>query len=102
MTQIPLETGLLLAAIIFLLGFTGVMIRRNIIFMLVSIEIMMNATILAFIVASTHLHDVDGQVMALFIFAVAAAEVAIGLALVVQIYRKYSTLDIKVLNKLKD
>lgn len=102
MTHLPVNIGLLLAAIIFLLGLTGVLIRRNIIFMLLSLEIMMNAVALAFVVGSSHWMNVDGQVMVLFIYAVAAAEVAVGLALVLQMHRQYKTMDVNELSNLKD
>ncbi len=102
MTDLPINMGLLLAGILFLLGLVGVLIRRNVIFMLLSVEIMMNAAALAFVVAGTHWMKVDGQVMVLFIYAVAAAEVAVGLALVLQMYRLHKTVDIKELNELKD
>lgn len=93
MTPIPMEHGLLLAGMLFTLGFIGVLVRRNIIFMLLSIEIMLNAAGLAFIVAGAHWGQVDGQVMFVFILAVAAAEVAVGLALVLQLFRRFKTLD---------
>jgi len=93
LTPIPMEHGLLLAGMLFTLGFIGVLVRRNIIFMLLSIEIMLNAAGLAFIVAGAHWGQVDGQVMFVFILAVAAAEVAVGLALVLQLFRRFKTLD---------
>ncbi len=102
MTGIPTEVGLLLAGILFFLGLVGVMARRNIIFMLLSIEIMMNAAALAFVVAGARWGNVDGQIMVLFIYAIAAAEVAVALALVLQIYRQHKTVDINELTSLKD
>ncbi len=94
--------GLLLASILFLIGLVGVLTRRNILFILMSIEIMLNATELAFIVAGAHWLQPDGQVMFLFILAMAAAEVALGLALILQMHRQHKTLDSNVLNLLKD
>lgn len=94
MASIPMEHGFILAAILFCLGLTGVMVRRNILFMLISLEIMLNAAGLAFIVAGYHLGDPDAQVMFLFILAVAAAEVSVGLALVLRLYSHFHTLDI--------
>ncbi|NIP41198.1 MAG: NADH-quinone oxidoreductase subunit NuoK, partial [candidate division Zixibacteria bacterium] len=82
MTAIPMEHGLLLAAILFMLGLIGLLVRRNIIFMLLSIEIMLNAAGLAFVVAGARWAQVEGQIMFMFILAMAAAEVAVGLALV--------------------
>jgi NADH-quinone oxidoreductase subunit K len=101
MIDISLETGLLLSGILFALGLTGVMIRRNIVFMLMSIEIMLNAAGLAFIFSGAFWHQADGQVMFLFILAVAAAEVSVGLGLIILIYKKFKTLDIDELSKMK-
>ena len=75
------------------LGLVGVLVRRNIIFMLMSIEIMLNAAGLAFVVAGSRWGQADGQIMFLFILAMAAAEVAVGLALVLQLYHRFGTLD---------
>ncbi len=93
MTAIPMEQGLLLAAILFVLGLTGVLVRRNLIMMLMSLEIMLNATGLAFIVAGSRWGQADGQVMFLLILTLAAAEVGVGLGLVLQIFRRLQTLD---------
>ncbi|MGB6067338.1 MAG: NADH-quinone oxidoreductase subunit NuoK [Desulfomonilaceae bacterium] len=93
MSAIPMEHGLILAGILFALGTVGVLVRRNIIFMLMSIEIMLNAAGLAFIVAGAARQQADGQIMFIFILTMAAAEVAIGLALVLQLYHRFSTLD---------
>jgi NADH-quinone oxidoreductase subunit K len=93
MASIPMEQGLFLAAILFTIGLLGVLLRRNIVFVLVSIEIMLNAAGLGFVVAGSHWGQPDGQVMLIFILAVAAAEVAIGLALVVLFYRRFKSLD---------
>jgi len=95
-----MEHGLLLAGILFALGLTGVLVRRNIIFLLMSIEIMLNAAGLAFVVAGARWGAVDGQVMFLFILAVAAAEVSVGLALVLLMFQKMKTLDTNILNQL--
>ena len=93
MANIPVEHGLILAAILFLLGLVGVLARRNIVFVLMSIEIMLNAAGLAFIVAGSKWNQPDGQVMFFFILAMAAAEVSVGLALVLQLERGFKTLD---------
>jgi NADH-quinone oxidoreductase subunit K len=85
--------GLLLASLLFALGLTGLLVRRNVIFMLLSIEIMLNAAGLAFIVAGSRWGQADGQVMFMFILAMAAAEVAVGLALMLQMARQLGTLD---------
>lgn len=102
MVTISMNTGLLLSAVLFLIGLVGVLSRRNILFILMSIEIMLNATGLAFVVAGAHWMQADGQVMFLFIVAMAAAEVALGLALILQMHRQHKTLDSNVLNLLKD
>jgi NADH-quinone oxidoreductase subunit K len=94
--------GLLLAAILFLLGLIGVMTRRNILFILMSLEIMLNAAGLAFVVAGAHWMQADGQVMFIFILAMAAAEVSVGLALILQMHRHHKTVDTDVLNVLRD
>jgi NADH-quinone oxidoreductase subunit K len=101
MQVIPMEHGLLLAAILFIMGMVGVLTRRNLVFILMSLEIMLNATGLAFIVASSHWGQVDGQIMFLMILSLAAAEVAVALGLVLQLFQKRKTLDIKVLGEMK-
>lgn len=93
MTSIPMEHGLILAGILFSLGLAGVIIRRNIIFILLSIEIMLNAAGLAFVVAGSRWGHADGQIIFIFILAMAAAEVSVGLALLLQLYHKFKTLD---------
>ncbi|HEY6131433.1 MAG TPA: NADH-quinone oxidoreductase subunit NuoK [Halioglobus sp.] len=92
--QIPLEHSLIVAAILFALGFTGVMVRRNILFILISIEIMMNAAAMAFVVAGSRWLQPDGQVMFIMILTLAAAEASIGLAIVLRLYREFHSLDI--------
>ena len=86
----------MLAGLLFALGLIGLLVRRNILFMLMSIEIMLNAAGLAFVVASVRWQAADGQVMFLFILAMAAAEVAVGLALLVQMVHRFKTLDVDV------
>jgi NADH-quinone oxidoreductase subunit K len=90
---IPLEHGLVLAGILFGLGTLGLLVRRNIIFILLSIEVMLNAAGLAFVVAGSRWGQPDGQVMFIFVLAMAAAEVSVGLALVLQLYHHFKTLD---------
>jgi NADH-quinone oxidoreductase subunit K len=102
MVTINIETQIMLAGILFFLGFIGLLVRRNIIFMLMSVEIMLNSAGLVFIIAGTHWKQPDGQVMFIFILAVAAVEVSIGLALILQVYHHYKTLDVDSINKLKD
>jgi NADH-quinone oxidoreductase subunit K len=92
-TNVPMEHGLFLAAALFVLGLVGVLVRRNILFMLMSIEVMLNAVGLAFVVSGARWGQVDGQVMFVFILTMAAAEVSVGLALVLQFYHRFKTLD---------
>lgn len=101
LSHLPMEHGLFLAAILFAMGFISVLIRRNIIFVLMSLEIMLNATALAFITAAARWQQADGQIMFVIILTIAAAEAATGLALIVQLYKRHQTLDIDLLNQLK-
>lgn len=98
---ISIETGLLLSGILFVLGLLGVLVRRNIVFILLSVEIMLNAAGLAFVFAGAKWVQADGQIMFLFILAMAAAEVSVGLALIIQIFKHFKTLDSDSLNKMK-
>ena len=101
MNGVPLEAGLILAGILFMLGLISVLIRRNIIFMLISVEIMLNAAGLAFIVAGAQWGQPDGQAMFIFIITMAAAEVSVGLALILQIYHQIKTLDGDAANRMR-
>ena len=91
---VPIEHVLLLAAVLFLLGLAGVLARRNVIFLLMSLEVMMNAAGLAFIAAGAKWGAPDGQIMFMLILALAAAEVAVALGLVLQLSRRFDTLDV--------
>jgi NADH-quinone oxidoreductase subunit K len=93
MASIPMGHGLFLAGTLFGLGLVGLLVRRNVLFILMSIEIMLNAAGLAFIVAGSRWGQADGQVMFIFILTMAAAEVSVGLALVLQVYQRIQTLD---------
>jgi NADH-quinone oxidoreductase subunit K len=99
--NVPMEHGLFLAATLFVLGLLGVLVRRNIVFMLMSIEVMLNAVGLAFVVAGARWGQVDGQVMFIFILTMAAAEVSVGLALVLQLYHRFKTLDADAASKMR-
>ena len=99
--KLPVEAGLILAGILFMLGLISVLVRRNIIFMLISVEIMLNAAGLAFITAGAKWAQADGQVMFIFIRTMAAAEVSVGLALILQIYHQLKTLDSDAANKMR-
>ena len=102
MFTVPMNIQLLVAGLIFLTGFAGILVRRNIIFMLMCIEIMLNSAGLVFIIAGAKWLQTDGQVMFVFILSVAAAEVSVALALVLQMYRHFKTLQTEELNKLKE
>ena len=85
----------------FSLGLISLLVRRNLLFILMSLEVMLNASGLAFVVAGSRWHQADGQVMFLFILAMAAAEVAVGLALAFQIYRHFDSLDVDQLGGMR-
>lgn len=96
-----IENAQLLAAILFVLGLAGLLARRNVVFTLMSIEVMLNASGLAFVAAGARWGQADGQVFFLFILAMAAAEVSVGLALVLRLYHLYKSLDIDVSSLMK-
>ena len=98
---VPLSYYLVLSGIVFLTGVTGVLLRRNIIIILLSVELMLNATNINFVAFSQHFHDVGGQVFVFFALTVAAAEVAVGLAIIVALYRAKSTINIDEFQLLK-
>ncbi len=98
---IPLNHYILLSAIIFSIGIMGVLIRRNAIVIFMSVELMLNSVNLLLTVFSIYRNDAAGQVFVFFVMALAAAEVAVGLAIIVMIYRNTNTIDINVLNRLK-
>src|SRR6478752_10737771 len=93
---------LIVAAILFTLGLMGVLTRKNVIFILISIEVMLNAAGLAFVAAGSKWGQPDGQIMFLFILAMAASEVSVGLALIMQAYHQHKTLDVDQLTALRD
>lgn len=100
MSGVPMEHGLGLAMLLFTLGLAGLMSRRNMLFMLMSLEIMLNAAGLAFIVAGTAWGQPEGQVMFLLVITLAAAEASVGLALLLQLYRRFRTLDIDAISRM--
>jgi NADH-quinone oxidoreductase subunit K len=89
-----------LAAALFVIGFTGVLVRRNVIFLLMSLEIMMNACGLAFVAAGARWAEPDGQIMYMLVLSLAAAEVAVALGLVLQLERRFRHLDIDAASEL--
>ena len=98
--NIPLNHVLLVSSLLFVIGLLGLMIRRNIIFILMSLEVMLNAAALAFVGAGAYRGQPDGQVVFMLILTVAAAEVAVGLGLVLQIQRRFKTLDMDHANRM--
>lgn len=101
MNGIPLEHALLLSAILFAMGLVGVMIRRNILYVLMSVEVMMNSAALAFVAAGSRWQQADGQIMFILILTLAAAEASVGLALLLQLYRRFRTLDLDAASELR-
>jgi NADH-quinone oxidoreductase subunit K len=99
--MIPIDYYLWLSAALFTIGVLGVLFRRNAIIIFMCIELMLNAVNLIMVAFSTYLNDAAGQVFVFFIMAVAAAEVAVGLAILIMMYRNTQTTDINVLNRLK-
>ncbi len=99
--NVPFQHALALAAALFAIGLTGVLMRRNIVFVLMSVEIMLNAAGLAFVAAGARWGQPDGQVMFLFILTMAAAEVSVGLALVLQFYHRFKTLATDAAGKMR-
>lgn len=99
--MVPASYYLILSAILFTLGVVGVLIRRNALVMFMSVEMMLNAVNLTLITYSRFLGSVAGQVFALLVMAVAAAEVAVGLAIVVSLFRHKETIDVDKMDLLK-
>ncbi|MEK6806009.1 MAG: NADH-quinone oxidoreductase subunit NuoK [Pseudomonadota bacterium] len=101
MIGVPLDHAMILCGILFSLGLLGLMLRRTLIFMLMSLEIMLNSTAVAFVAAGSRWLQPDGQIMFVLILTLAAAEVTVGLALVLQIHQRFKTLDVEVLSQMK-
>ena len=93
MASVPFEYGLLLAGALFALGLIGILVRRNLLFTLLCVEIMLNAAGLAFVVAGARWGQVEGQVMFIFLLTMAAAEVAVGLSLLLLHFSRVKSLD---------
>ena len=92
---------LTVSVILFAIGMLGVFTRRNVLIVFMSIELMLNAVNLTFIAFARHLHSVTGQVIVMFVMAVAAAEVAVGLAIIIAFFRNKETVDVDDLSLLK-
>ena len=99
--MVPVNYYIALSAILFVIGATGVLIRRNALIIFMSIELMLNAANLAFVAFASAYNILDGQIFVFFIMTVAAAEVAVGLALIVTIFRSKKSIDVDQINMLK-
>ena len=102
MTSVPIYYFLTLSAILFALGVAGFLFRRNIITVFMSIELMLNAVNLSFITFSYYLKKVDGHIFAFFVMVVAAAEAAVGLAIILTVFKNRQTLNIDEVDSLKN
>ncbi|MBV1861665.1 MAG: NADH-quinone oxidoreductase subunit NuoK [Nannocystaceae bacterium] len=100
--MISITAPLYLAFALFIIGMIGVLVRRNVLIMLMSVELMLNGANVALIAFSRLWGNLDGQVLAMFVIAVAAAEAAVGLAIVVSIFRSRGSADVDQLNVLRD
>ena len=101
MLGVPTENYLVLSAILFTIGVIGVLIKRNPIVIFMCIELMLNAVNLSFVALGRHFGHVNGQMYVIFVMAVAAAEVAIGLGIIVAVFRTRETINIDEINLLK-
>ena len=101
MNQVPLEWYLLLSAVLFSLGVAGFILRRNIITVFMSIELMLNAVNLSFVAFSYKFKQVDGHIFTFFVMVVAAAEAAVGLAIILTVFKNRTTLQIDDVNSMK-
>ena len=99
--NVPIHYYLILSAFVFLTGLVGVLVRRNIIVILLRVELMLNATNINFVAFAEYLHDLGGQIFVFFTLTVAAAEVGVGLAIVVAIHRSKDTINVEEFNLLK-
>ncbi|HTM57454.1 MAG TPA: NADH-quinone oxidoreductase subunit NuoK [Candidatus Udaeobacter sp.] len=101
MNEIPLSWTLALSAVIFIIGVVGVLVRRNALIIFMSIELMLNAANLAFVAFGRQMQSLDGQIFVFFVMTVAAAEVAVGLAIIVNLFRLRETVFVDEVNLLK-
>lgn len=99
--MIPLTYPLILSALLFTTGVVGVMIRRNALMLFMCIELMLNAANIVFVVFARHYASLDGQVIVFFVIAIAAAEVAIGLSLLIAIFRTRHSIEVDDLHELR-
>ncbi len=101
MIHIPIEHALIVATLLFFVGLAGTLVRKNLVYILLSVEIMLNAAGFAFVAAGARWMQADGQVMFIFILTMAAAEVSVGLALILRIYHNLKTMDADEVSKIK-
>jgi NADH-quinone oxidoreductase subunit K len=101
LTTIGLEHYLVLSAILFSMGMAGVLLRRNLIVLLMSIELMLNAVNISFVAFSKFNNNIEGQIMVFFVMTIAAAEAAVGLALAVSIFKRFREVNIRFFEHLK-
>jgi NADH-quinone oxidoreductase subunit K len=99
--MVPISYHLILSGILFTIGVTGVLLRRNIIIIFMSIELMLNAVNLSFVALARHLGSMDGQIIVFFVMSVAAAEVAVGLAIILLVFRGKETVNADELNLMR-
>ncbi|MES2802388.1 MAG: NADH-quinone oxidoreductase subunit NuoK [Bdellovibrionota bacterium] len=100
-TTIGLEHYLVLSAVLFSMGMAGVLLRRNLIVLLMSIELMLNAVNISFVAFSKYNNNIEGQIMVFFVMTIAAAEAAVGLALAVSIFKRFKEVNIRFFEHLK-
>ncbi|MBI3812282.1 MAG: NADH-quinone oxidoreductase subunit NuoK [Nitrospirae bacterium] len=99
--MVPLSYYVMLSLIVFMVGVVGVLIRRNIIVLLLSIELMLNAANINFVAFSHYLQNVTGQVFVFFVLTVASAEVVVGLAIIIALYRGKATIHVEDVNRMR-
>ncbi|HKY34113.1 MAG TPA: NADH-quinone oxidoreductase subunit NuoK [Candidatus Polarisedimenticolia bacterium] len=99
--MVPFGSALMVSALLFVMGLVGVLIRRSALVILMGIELMLNAANLAFVAAARHVGSMDGQLFAFFVMTVAAAEAAVGLAIVIALFRRRRTTDVDQVSFLK-
>jgi NADH-quinone oxidoreductase subunit K len=99
--MVPINYYIILSAILFTIGALGVLIRRNALIIFMSVELMLNAANLAMVAFSSLIQSFSGQIFVFFVIAVAAAEVAVGLALIVEIFKSKHSIDVDQMNSLK-
>ena len=99
--MIPTGWALLMSAIVFTIGIVGVLVRRNAIVIFMSVELMLNSANLAFVAFARNMHSIDGQIFVFFVMTVAAAEVAVGLGIIVAIFRQRHSIDVDEVSEMR-